>query len=342
MLAPSRAPLAREAVPVPAGAFSAGSTPGEPGRDPALEPIRRSVELGGFEIDKLPWPNDPAQPPMTNVGRDEAVRLCQTRGARLCTELEWERACAGAEGRRYPTGDAWLASCAEAPNRCAAPSEALALGTLREWTAGESGDQAVLRGAAPDAAGPDHRCARRTLTAPASGAPDLGFRCCHGAPNAAVLAVDPLGPAFRKSPLELAKLTKLLEADVRTRELAANVRYFEERESVRAVLEKGTADRQGFEFGTTPLEWQPSPGVRLLVVLGRSGKETSFLLVYHRVGASEALAASFIMRREPGPLVLAYSESIRPRLHFSSCWGCLGESGKIIFRKPERIVIAQP
>jgi hypothetical protein len=29
-------------------------------------------------------------------------------------------------------------------------------------------------------------------------------------------------------------------------------------------------------------------------------------------------------------------------LHFSTCWGCPGETGKILFRKPERPVILQP
>jgi hypothetical protein len=54
------------------------------------------------------------------------------------------------------------------------------------------------------------------------------------------------------------------------------------------------------------------------------------------------LAASFVMQNEPGPVAIAYSESIRPRLHFSSCWGCPGETGKILFRAPERVAIFQP
>ena len=48
------------------------------------------------------------------------------------------------------------------------------------------------------------------------------------------------------------------------------------------------------------------------------------------------------MKNEPGPVALAYSDDIRPRLHFSSCWGCPGETGKILFRRPERVAIVQP
>jgi hypothetical protein len=54
------------------------------------------------------------------------------------------------------------------------------------------------------------------------------------------------------------------------------------------------------------------------------------------------LAGSFVMKNEPGPVALAYSDDIRPRLHFSTCWGCPGETGKILFRKPERVAIVEP
>jgi hypothetical protein len=60
------------------------------------------------------------------------------------------------------------------------------------------------------------------------------------------------------------------------------------------------------------------------------------------------LAASFIMDDEPGPIAFAYDNYIRPRFHFSSCWGCpegaetSSETGKILFREPEQVVILQP
>ena len=72
--APKNKPLAREKIDVPGGAFEAGSVPGSPGRNPELEPVAKQVDLGAYQIDRLPYPNDPGQPPLTAVTRDEAER----------------------------------------------------------------------------------------------------------------------------------------------------------------------------------------------------------------------------------------------------------------------------
>ena len=53
------------------------------------------VPMSGFYVDLLPWPDEPGAIPTTNVARDEAERLCESKGKRLCSELEWERACKG-------------------------------------------------------------------------------------------------------------------------------------------------------------------------------------------------------------------------------------------------------
>ena len=92
---PVAQPRASELVAIPGGTLRAGSTPGDPGRVPELEPKNQEVELGPFSIDRLPYPNDPGQPALLGQARDDARRLCAERGARLCTELEWERACKG-------------------------------------------------------------------------------------------------------------------------------------------------------------------------------------------------------------------------------------------------------
>ena len=42
------------------------------------------------------------------------------------------------------------------------------------------------------------------------------------------------------------------------------------------------------------------------------------------------------------PVALAYNGYIRPRLHFSTCWGCPGETGKILYRDPDAAVVLQP
>jgi hypothetical protein len=48
------------------------------------------------------------------------------------------------------------------------------------------------------------------------------------------------------------------------------------------------------------------------------------------------------MEHEIGPVALAYNGYIRPRLHFSTCWGCPGETGKILYRDPDSVAIFQP
>src|SRR5689334_11916835 len=48
------ATAAGEKATIAAGAMTVGSTPGDLGRDPALEPAALAVTLGEFQIDKLP------------------------------------------------------------------------------------------------------------------------------------------------------------------------------------------------------------------------------------------------------------------------------------------------
>ncbi|MCA9633414.1 MAG: SUMF1/EgtB/PvdO family nonheme iron enzyme [Myxococcales bacterium] len=347
---PVVAPLAGELVDIPAGSFSAGSRPGEPGREPELEPRSYQVELGAFSMDRLPYPNDPAKSPLTGVSRDEAHKLCAKRGARLCTELEWERACKGPASNRFPTGEKWDPACADEPRQCASALGVLGLAAnLKEWTAsdrnpeGEGKRDAVVRGAFRKETSDLHRCATRRTLAPETESEEVGFRCCKGAPNAAVVPEPRAGDPFKKREVKGEELTKLLLANERTRELAKDLVFFSEPEAAHTVVSRGPGDRKGFGFTVQALEWNPVAGADYLVVSARSGKDTSFVLAYRLISEGEyELASSFIMYDEPGPVALAYSDSIRVRLHFSSCWGCPGETGKILFRNPDEVVILQP
>jgi len=348
---PKNQPLADERIEIPAGVFRAGSVPGEPGRVPELEPRSADVELGGFQIDRLPYPNDPKQPALLGVTREEAKRRCAERNARLCTELEWERACKGPGNESYPTGSGWDARCAAEPQACASGYEVLGMGAaMREWTVSDvvptDSDQprrAAVRGAAKAAEPHEHRCAaRRGIDADAK-ADDLGFRCCSGAPNAAVVKEPSLGQTFSKLHLTAERLEQLFAADPHTASLAKDVKFFREPDAANTVVSRGPGEKKGFLFTVAPLIWNPTAGSEYMLVTGRSGENTSFVVAYFVIGEDQyKLASSFIMKNEPGPVALAYSGYIRPRLHFSTCWGCPGETGKILFREPDGVVIVQP
>lgn len=347
---PKAALQAGEASHIPVGAFRAGSLPGDSGRRPEIEPRETSVQLGPFRIDRLPYPNDPASPPRLGMSRDAALRACAERGGRLCTELEWERACKGPETSTYSTGPEWNASCEKDWTSCQNGFDVLGLGTLLEWTSsdvvppkGETKPTGpVVRGAPAGIPGPERRCARRA-TQDEVDDKGIGFRCCYGAPNGAKVAEPVIGKPYEKVVWDAKRLSELLAKDPRTAELAKDVTLFREPEAAETVVARGPGDRKGFLFTVHPLVWNPARGARFLVLTGRSGPNTSFVLAYHVVSDAEhRLAASFVMKNEVGPVALAYSDSIRPRLHFSTCWGCPGETGKLLFRPPETVAILQP
>jgi hypothetical protein len=343
------APLAGERVDVPGGAFRAGSVPGEQGRKPEIEERLTSVELGPYRIDRLPYPNDPAEPPRVNVTRDEAERLCAEKGTRLCTELEWERACKGPASSLFAMGATWDARCPREPLRCASGFDVLGLGALREWTSsdvvpeGDGARKPAVRGAPPDGAPAVHRCAARSSESADQKSEVLGFRCCKGARNAALVEEPRAGATFVQTQLTPARLSALLQADPKTARLAKDARFFREPDAAETVVSRGPGDKKGFFFTALPLLWKPVAGAEFLVVTGRAADNTSFVAVFHALGKNEyLLASSFIMENEAGPVALAYNGYIRPRLHFSTCWGCPGETGKILYRDPDSAVIVQP
>ncbi len=333
-------------VDIPLGELKGGTLPGRFERDPALAPGPFSIKLGEFSIDRYLYPNQPNKAPLLGRPREEASRLCGEAGARLCTELEWERACRGPLQQVFAGGDQFNEACGA---DCESGFGVLGLGAHPEWTSSIFGPESVAAGT-PVLRGPEkepsdaamHRCAHRSK-APEEPPPNVGFRCCRGAPNGARVPEPVDGPIFRKRPFEPKALVELLESHPKTADLAEKLSFFGEPESINTVIGRGPGDKMGFDFTTSPLLWRPTLGAEFLVLAAKSGKSESFVLVYDVVGKDEfELASSFLMHGEAGPVILAYSDSIRPRLHFSSCWGCPGETGKVLFRPPDRAVVLQP
>jgi hypothetical protein len=216
----------------------------------------------------------------------------------------------------------------------------------REWTASDLGSSgeilAVIRGSTADARDESHRCAARNALRASAGDKTIAFRCCRGAPNAAQVKEPALGKAYLKTSLSTSRLAELLRGSPVSNALTDGAQFFRDPEAADTVLEKGSGDKKGLTFSVAPVLWNPSVGVQFLLVVGHT-KDTSYVLVYNVVAKEEhSLAASFIMKNEPGPVALAFDDSIRTRLFFSTCWGCPGETGKILFREPESAAILQP
>lgn len=347
---PPKQPVsAGQKIEIGAGSFASGSTPGDRGRDPAVEPALEKVDLGPFSIDRLPYPNDPQQEPKTGVPRKEAERLCAERSQRLCTELEWERACKGPEGDPYPTGSGWDPACEKEPNACATGFDVLAMGAiLREWTASnfEPADEdqhpsAVLRGSRGTVADTEHRCARREAADAGAHGVDIGFRCCSGPPNAAQIRRPKPLQTFRRVKLDQGQVTSMIKSVPQLADLG-EVTFFKEPDDVNRVLARGDAGTQGNTLTTSPLMWSPALGEEILVLAGLGASGSSFVAAFHRLPDDRyRLASSFVLKNEAGPIALGFNGWVKNRLSWSTCWGCLGEEGAIYHREAGRVVIEQ-
>jgi hypothetical protein len=343
---------AGETVDVPARTFATGSTPGDDTRDPTMEPTLVQASLEPFEIDALPYPNDPALPPRTGVTRAEAHRLCADRGERLCTELEWELACKGPDQDLYASGDGWDETCAREPSACASGYGARAMGVLREWTASNVAvsneaiaPPAAARGAGNVALESDagivwgpgiHRCARRMRVAESRSASDLGFRCCKGTPNAPQIAPIPRYPGFRPAKLGAPELTKIFAS---IPELAAlkDARLWDD-EHIEGVKSRASA---GVMMTDQPLLWSPEAGAEVLVAVARTKTMSVIVALYPLPDGSYRLASYFLMLGDVAPIALAYEPHKRETLLWSTCWGCAGEQGSLKVREDHHVVIVQ-
>jgi hypothetical protein len=336
-------------ITIPAGSFSAGSMPGDRGRDSTLEPPIVKFELGSFEIDRLPYPNDPAVPARTDVTRSQAQELCAQRGQRLCGELEWERACKGPDNEMFSSGSGWDPACDKNPSVCASGFDVLGMGAaLREWTSstvepGDKEDRALgaMRGGRAGAADFEHRCARREPADPGAHGSDIGFRCCKGTANSAVISRPKPLQTFRRVQLDPDQVNAMIHSVPQLASLG-RISFFRDPEDVTAVLSKGDAGRGGSIITTNPLMWSPDLGEEILLITGKGASGSSFIAALHRLSDDRyRLASSFILEGETPAIVLAFSGYVKNRVTWSTCWGCLGEEGAIVYRPDRRIVIEQ-
>ena len=155
------------------------------------------VPVGTFFVDRYEYPNQRGVLPLTQVDFSAASDLCKGAGKRLCSEREWEEACAGSRHQRYPYGDTYRSSaCAVqlpsargplrsgAASACTSPSFAMDMtGNVSEWTSTSltpGAPQMVVRGGSWEADLVHASCQSRDYFMPGQGgARTIGFRCCY-------------------------------------------------------------------------------------------------------------------------------------------------------------------
>lgn len=222
---------------IPEGTLIAGTPAGKVPRLADIEMAGDALELRGFFIDQFPYPNEEGAIPHTGVTRAQAEDLCQERGKRLCTELEWERACKGPRNLSYEYGDRHrpeVCQTGRAPRllpsgyRTACRSDfgvrdlhgGVWEWTQSRWARGGATELFSVRGGNANNGEVVGRCANAMPRPPELRSGEVGFRCCKGELNeASVRLRSATGKAFEQRPRlepELrAQLLDSLPAEVR-------------------------------------------------------------------------------------------------------------------------------
>jgi hypothetical protein len=216
------------------GPLVVGTPPNTFPRRPDRDLPGEQVMLHGFYIDDFAYPNEEGAIPTTNVTQSEARALCAKQGKRLCSELEWERACKGPQQHVFEYGDAYREeTCGTGMPVVAKPSGFRVgcrsdfgvhdlHGGVFEWTdsrwlrgvgSSAQGSLVVVRGG-NDALGElIGRCANAEPRAAESKASTTGFRCCLGPVNEVevTLRVDRGEAMSSASPIDSQTLQRMLE-----------------------------------------------------------------------------------------------------------------------------------
>lgn len=338
--------LAGQSIAIPAGPFQVGSATGSPHREPRDEADLIEVNLEAFRIDRLPYPNDPDQPMHTRVSRAEAAQLCELRDQRLCTELEWERACKGDDAARiFATGDAFDPAQCSNPMDCASPEGVLMMGARAgEWTAsdgnrGLDASTAIFRGAAVDPeAVHRHRCASRRTALPGTRSPNLGFRCCSGPEQTASYPTERNRARFRKLTPSTDEVRQWLSEVPELERFAEGFVPFDE-ETMQRAVDRGQEGLRGWELTGGVIAWSPGPGEQARVIAGRTGTDSLVAVLYVLPDGSLQHASSFVLQGENVPIAVAFTPPSHEELLWSACWGCLGEGGTITRREDNTLAI---
>ena len=192
---------------IPGGPLVAGTPEGSLPRIVDQEMPGEQIILKGYYIDLFPYPDEEGAIPLSNVTQDAAERLCAESGKRLCSELEWERACKGPNNRRYEYGELYRAERCGTGSvpvmrptgiRVACRSEFGVRdlhGGAWEWTSspwarGSAPGLVSTRGGNSPEGEIVGRCANAQPQKPTVASGAIGFRCCAGPANGAEVVLD--------------------------------------------------------------------------------------------------------------------------------------------------------
>ena len=189
---------------IPAGTFKAGSRCHDVPRMRPYELENQQITLGEYQMDKYPYPNKAGEPAMLNVSRTKAAELCEERGKRLCTEMEWERACKGTKSTTFPWGNGFKKGVCDGQKdhltgkreKCTSDfgvNDLIGIGiewTGSDWDRGTTTGEAVVRGArAEKVSWLSARCTHTRKRDPNKEYDNVGFRCCSGPENSASVSL---------------------------------------------------------------------------------------------------------------------------------------------------------
>lgn len=206
---------------IPAGPYAQGRMHWDPDGLPA-EPLAKVTETSPYFIDRFEYPNTPDVAPRMDVDFAEAEKLCSEQGKRLCTAVEWEKACKGLMNSVYAY-DVTIPADTFDPSFCGDgladrgfPSGAMEKcrsygygvydmsGGPREWTATappNKDNRRYVKGGFPNNSARGTRCAFATDESVSFRDSGMSFRCCRDGdaaawkPPAAPPAAPPTEPA---------------------------------------------------------------------------------------------------------------------------------------------------
>ncbi len=176
-------------VTIKAGRFVSGSDANDPMRTFG-DQSAHTESTASYCIDLYEYPNQRGREPVGGYTWARAKKACESLSKRLCSEDEWERACKGPNGAKFPFGGSFepgLCNVGEGGRPAGAGEFARCRsgygvadmsGNVAEWTASRMGDGKVVKGGSVEQAAFTARCSARASESSGAHAETLGFRCC--------------------------------------------------------------------------------------------------------------------------------------------------------------------